>query len=170
MGFAATSDILDKYLTKETMATLNNSRAESFRVKDKFRKKMQKNRLLQKESPDEVIRTNKRWSYFWFCFALFVICKKVVDTVRASREPLKIILRFICVVTCVVTCCITFNYFCPSRKITISGIIDLPLHPQYLTDGEVFQVISMLILLTCPSRKSTEKNEIKNEKDEIKKE
>ncbi|EDK39735.2 predicted protein [Meyerozyma guilliermondii ATCC 6260] len=125
---------------------------------------------LQEECPDEVIRTNKRWSYFWFCFALFVICKKVVDTVRASREPLKIILRFICVVTCVVTCCITFNYFCPSRKITISGIIDLPLHPQYLTDGEVFQVISMLILLTCPSRKSTEKNEIKNEKDEIKKE
>ena len=104
-----------------------------------------------------------------------------VHILRVSREPLKLILRFLrvvaCVVTCVVTCCMTFNYFSPSWKITVSGIIDFLLHLDYSTRADIFQLIAISNVIAWPPPKSTEKDENEkeideneNEKDEIKKE
>ena len=161
------------------MATLS---CRSLLLKEKIlrkyeEKKRQRKSLdvgLQKESPDEVIRTNKHRGYISFGIVLLVICKEAVDTVRASREPLKVILRFIRVVACVVTCFIALNYLYPSWKITISGISDFP-SIQRLSYTEIFQLTSIFTIIAWPSPKSTErdeiinqKGEIKNEKDEIK--
>ncbi|EDK36172.2 predicted protein [Meyerozyma guilliermondii ATCC 6260] len=139
--------------------------------KEKAREKWLKK---QKGSPDEKIRANKHNSYFWSGCALFVICVRGVRALWVSREPLKLILRFIrvvvCVVACVVICCTAFNYFSPSWKITLSGIIDVLLHLEYSTRADIFQFISISILLTPPPKSTEEKDEIKNEKNEIKNE
>ena len=172
------------------MATLSCRRILK---REKILEKIRKKRLLQKESPDvglqeecSYVETNGIPIYIWCGISVCVISiLRGVHILRVSREPLKLILRFLrvvaCVVTCVVTCCMTFNYFSPSWKITVSGIIDFLLHQQYLPDGEVLELISIVFTLAFPSRKGTENekekdgikkenSEIKNEKGEIKKE
>ena len=168
------------------MATLSCRRILK---REKILEKIRKKRLLQKESPDvglqeecTYVETNGIPIYIWCGISVCVISiLRGVHILRVSREPLKLILRFLrvvaCVVTCVVTCCMTFNYFSPSWKITVSGIIDFLLHLDYSTRADIFQLIAISTVIAWPPPKSTEKDENEkeideneNEKDEIKKE
>ena len=146
--------------------------------KESFLRKIQKKKRLQKEWPEEEwpdVETSiiPYLIFFGMSMGLISILRGVHE-LRVSREPLKLILRFLrvatCVVACVVTCCITFNYFSPSWKITISGIIDVLLHQDYATFVLVWVLILILTLSAPPPKSTEEKDEIKNEKNEIKNE
>ena len=146
--------------------------------KERLLRKLQKKNRLQKEWPEEEcpdVETSIIPSLIFFGMSVCLISiLRGVHELRVSREPLKLILRFLrvaaCVVTCVVTCCITFNYFSPSWKITISGSIDVLLHQDYATFVLIWGSVSILTLLTPPRKITEGKDEIKKEKNKIKKE